>query len=112
MDDVYVETSRCVTDLRGKLYPIEFGELPFKPKRIFLVYDVPAGTIRGEHAHHATKQLLYCVKGKIEVTLENLNGDIVSHIVSQGDFIFVNNLVWDGQKFLTGMYMFVVIYYT
>jgi UDP-2-acetamido-3-amino-2,3-dideoxy-glucuronate N-acetyltransferase len=109
MDDIFVETSKCVTDTRGKLYPIEFGELPFKPKRMFLVYDVPAGITRGEHAHHITKQLLYCVKGEIKVTLETVKDDPVSHILTQGDFIFVDKMVWDSQTFLTGDDVLMVI---
>tara|TARA_Y100000817_G_C16764682_1_gene503288 strand:+ start:325 stop:720 length:396 start_codon:yes stop_codon:yes gene_type:complete len=109
MDDICVETSKCVADSRGKLYPIEFGELRFKPKRIFLVYDVPAGITRGEHAHYTTKQLLYCVKGKIKVTLETIKDDPVSYTLTQGDSVFVDKLIWDSQTFLTGDDILMVI---
>jgi dTDP-4-dehydrorhamnose 3,5-epimerase-like enzyme len=109
MNDVYVQTTKCVTDFRGNLYPIDFQDLPFKPRRIFFVSDVPAGCIRGEHAHHVTKQLLYCIKGEIEVTLENVQTQPVSYVLTQGNFLFVDKLVWDSQKFLTGDDVLMVI---
>ena len=35
------------TDDRGGVVPIDFSDLPFIPKRIFYVKDVPKNTIRG-----------------------------------------------------------------
>ena len=109
MDNIFIETLKCVTDKRGKLYPIDFADLPFKPKRLFLVYDVPKGEIRGDHAHYTTKQILYCIKGVIRVTLECPSGDALSYDLHQGDSIFVNKMIWDSQTFLTGNDVLMVI---
>src|SRR5262245_28042653 len=39
-------------DMRGEIVPVEFTrDLPFVPKRHFIVYGVPDGRVRGEHAH-------------------------------------------------------------
>jgi UDP-2-acetamido-3-amino-2,3-dideoxy-glucuronate N-acetyltransferase len=61
-----------IKDLRGLL---SFGEvnkhLPFTPLRYFLVFDVPSGEVRGEHAHKRLHQFLICVKGSCSVTLDD-----------------------------------------
>jgi len=53
-----------VFDSRGNLSVGEFGrEIPFEVRRYFIVYGVPLGQVRGEHAHHVCHQFLVCVKG-------------------------------------------------
>lgn len=61
---VRVYEMRDIPDLRGALSVGEFGkELPFMPKRYFLVHDVASERIRGEHAHKQCHQFLICTHG-------------------------------------------------
>lgn len=61
-----------ITDLRGSLTFAEFpGLLPFTPRRLFLVYDVPGKDVRGEHAHKELHQFLICIKGECSVVVDN-----------------------------------------
>jgi UDP-2-acetamido-3-amino-2,3-dideoxy-glucuronate N-acetyltransferase len=61
---VRVYEMRDIPDLRGALSVGEFGqELPFLPKRYFLVHDVASERIRGEHAHKQCHQFLICTHG-------------------------------------------------
>ncbi len=61
-----------IKDLRENLSAGEFGsQLPFKPKRYFLVFDVPSHKIRGEHAHKRCSQFLLCVKGSCRVLIDD-----------------------------------------
>lgn len=61
-----------VPDLRGNLCAWEFErELPFVPKRLFLVYNVPSERTRGEHAHRRCHQLLVCVRGACSVVVDD-----------------------------------------
>ena len=63
---------KLIVDLRGALTVGEFGlELPFKPNRYFVVFDVPTREIRGEHAHRKCHQFLICIKGSCRVLLDN-----------------------------------------
>lgn len=56
---------RVAADMRGKLTVAQEGDgLPFLPRRIFMVHDVPSRETRGEHAHRACHQLLLCVHGQ------------------------------------------------
>ncbi len=53
-------------DMRGSLMVNEFEkDMPFSPKRFFMVYDVPNNKVRGEHAHKTCEQFLVCIKGKV-----------------------------------------------
>lgn len=66
-----VELPRIV-DMRGSLSVGEIGkELPFPPKRYFLVFDVPSVEIRGEHAHKRQHQFLVCVRGSLRVMVDD-----------------------------------------
>jgi len=85
----------------GTLVPIEFSKLPFKPRRIFYVCDVPKGEERGMHAHYETQQILTCIKGKILVKLHN--GISMSEtVLEENDTVFIDKMTWDSQVFLTG----------
>jgi dTDP-4-dehydrorhamnose 3,5-epimerase-like enzyme len=60
------------TDIRGALSVGEFSkDLPFQPKRYFLVFDVPTQETRGEHAHRRCHQFLVCVKGSVQVLADD-----------------------------------------
>jgi len=46
-------------------------ELPFAIKRIFYLYDIPAGESRGAHAHKECHQFLVAASGAFEVLLDD-----------------------------------------
>lgn len=59
-------------DLRGQLSVGEFGkDVPFSPKRYFLVFGVANAKVRGEHAHRVCHQLLVCVRGACSVLADD-----------------------------------------
>jgi dTDP-4-dehydrorhamnose 3,5-epimerase-like enzyme len=63
---------RTATDMRGALAAAEVGrEIPFTPKRWFLVYGVPSAETRGQHAHRRCDQLLIAVSGSVLVVVDD-----------------------------------------
>ena len=61
-----------VEDARGRLTGGAFpGELPFRPVRYFVVFDVPAGHARGEHAHRECHQFFVALGGSVTVTVDD-----------------------------------------
>ncbi len=69
---VQLHTFNFIGDMRGSLSVGEFErEIPFSPKRYFLVYDVPTQETRGEHAHLRCKQFLIAVKGSVHVVADD-----------------------------------------
>ena len=72
VEDVKIYELPFVADLRGNLSVGEFEKnLPFTPKRYFLVFDVPSNKVRGEHAHKQCHQFILCVHGTCSVVVDN-----------------------------------------
>ena len=45
--------------------------LPFEIKRVFYLYDIPAGETRGAHAHIACHQFIIAASGSFEVAMDD-----------------------------------------
>lgn len=59
-------------DIRGSLTVGQFAsDLPFIPRRYFVVFDVPSQETRGEHAHRACHQFLICLGGSVRVLADD-----------------------------------------
>lgn len=52
---------------RGNLTVIE-KILPFPVKRVFYIYDVPEGSVRGGHCHKRTRMALIALQGRCTVS--------------------------------------------
>ena len=76
---------------------INFQDLPFIPKRIFYMKDIPLGIVRGNHAHKKLQEILFCIQGKFEISLLNPIRpfpDRRSHILSEGESVHIPELNW------------------
>ena len=61
-----------IPDLRGHLTVGEFeSQVPFAPKRYFMVFGVPNREVRGEHAHIACHEFLICARGDCSVVADD-----------------------------------------
>lgn len=61
-----------VEDIRGNLSAGEYNrDIPFIPRRFFMVYDVPTVKVRGQHAHRKCQQFLICINGSCSVLVDN-----------------------------------------
>ena len=84
-----------INDLRGTLSVVEFGSsLPFTPRRVFFVYDVPSQHIRGEHAHRECHQLLVCLKGSCSVVTDDGQKRDEWHLTEPSMGLHVEPMVW------------------
>lgn len=64
-----------IKDARGNLSVIDDQTcLPFQLKRIFYIYDIPAGTVRGGHAHYKLNQFIWSVSGSVSVSTIDVKG--------------------------------------
>jgi len=69
---VILKKLKHVPDLRGDLMVTDLdADLPFVPKRVFFVHDVPSTRVRGEHAHIECQQFLVCLKGSVSVVADD-----------------------------------------
>jgi dTDP-4-dehydrorhamnose 3,5-epimerase-like enzyme len=59
-------------DEKGNLTVVENNRhIPFSPKRVFYLYDIPGGESRGAHAHKCCHQFLVAAGGSFEVVLDD-----------------------------------------
>lgn len=61
----------CVStfvDDRGSLGVLEKPLLPFDVKRLYFLYDLKSGVVRGRHAHKALHQVMICLHGSVDVS--------------------------------------------
>lgn len=60
------------SDERGHLSVVECGkDISFEVKRAYYLYGVPAGAVRGAHAHRTLQQLIVATSGSVEVTVDD-----------------------------------------
>ena len=61
-----------IFDPRGNLTFVE-GErhIPFEIKRVYYLYDVPGGEVRGGHAHRGLEQFIIAASGSFEGVLDD-----------------------------------------
>ncbi|MCU4166643.1 FdtA/QdtA family cupin domain-containing protein [Carboxylicivirga caseinilyticus] len=61
-----------VSNRAGNISIVEgYQNLPFDFKRIFYIYDIPAGESRGAHAHKECHQFIIAASGSFEVSIDD-----------------------------------------
>jgi len=72
VDGVSLHALQHLPDLRGSLCVAQKGDhIPFNPQRVFFVFGVPDGQVRGEHAHKECHQFLICLRGSVKVIVDD-----------------------------------------
>jgi dTDP-4-dehydrorhamnose 3,5-epimerase-like enzyme len=89
-----------VADARGKLVALEFSELPFIPRRVYIVQDAPAGALRGGHAHRQGQELLICLAGRVAVRLSLKGEEKTVLLDSAARGLLIEAGIWAEQKYL------------
>jgi hypothetical protein len=78
----------------------ENSEIPFAIKRVYWTYYTPQDVIRGNHAHHNLKQLLFAVSGTIiieAITKENKSYRFELNSPNEG--LYLPPLCWRTLQF-------------
>jgi hypothetical protein len=80
VDDCKVIELPKVSSRAGSISIIDGIEvIPFDVRRIFWLYDIPAGEARGAHAHKKCHQFIVAASGSFEVELDDgKNKNVVS----------------------------------
>lgn len=85
-------------DIRGALSVGNFAsDIPFVPKRYFLVFDVPSIETRGEHAHRCCHQFLICVRGSCSVVVDDGLNRAEVRLNSPSKGIYLPPMTWGIQ---------------
>ena len=61
-----------ILDRRGNLsFAEEDNHIPFKINRVYWIYDVPGGKIRGSHAFKESEEFIIALSGSFDVVLHD-----------------------------------------
>jgi hypothetical protein len=88
-----------IEDSRGNLTPIENGgDLPFILNRIYYLYDVPGGSVRGSHAHKKLHQIIIALSGSFDISIDDGNTTAEYHLNSPSLGLYLCPMIWRGLK--------------
>jgi hypothetical protein len=87
-----------IEDPRGNLSVIEHDIVPFDIKRVYYLYDVPAGAERGGHAHKQLKQFLVALSGSFDVILNDGQKEKVITLNKPFEGLLISNGIWRELK--------------
>ncbi len=84
-----------ILDPRGNLSFLEgLNQLPFPIKRLYWIYDVPAGEARGGHAFKQQSEFVIALSGSFDVVIDNGN-EIIKYSLSRSYYgLYLPNMLW------------------
>ena len=87
-----------IEDPRGNLSVIEHDVVPFEIKRVYYLYDVPAGAERGGHSHKEQQEFLIALSGSFNILLND--GKVVKTVTLNKPFegLLISNGIWRELK--------------
>ena len=82
-------------DLRGNLSFIEEEtNIPFAIRRVYWIYDVPGGEIRGGHAFKTTEEVIIALSGSFDVVLNDGRSESVFSLSRSYYGLYIPQLLW------------------
>jgi dTDP-4-dehydrorhamnose 3,5-epimerase-like enzyme len=95
LSDCRLITLPKIEDDRGNLTFIESGRhVEFEIKRVYYLYDVPAGAARGGHTHRKLRQLIIAASGNFDVVLDDGTDRRTVHLDSADSGLYLAPMVW------------------
>jgi dTDP-4-dehydrorhamnose 3,5-epimerase-like enzyme len=84
-----------LVDQRGNLSIIEGNNhIPFQIKRVYWLYDVPGGEVRGGHAYKKLNEVIIALSGSFDVVLHDQNECRVFSLNRSYYGLFVPEMIW------------------
>ncbi len=83
-----------IHDPRGNLSVIEKQVIPFEMKRVYYLYDVPAGAERGGHSHKEQQEFLVALSGSFEVILNDGKEEKTVVLNKPYEGLLITNTIW------------------
>lgn len=96
-DNLIIDIQK-IEDPRGNLSVIEKDVVPFDIKRVYYLYDVPAGAERGGHAHKDVQELLVAISGSFDVILNDGGGEKVVTLNRPYRGLLITTGIWRELK--------------
>lgn len=97
----------CVSDCRFVTFPVSHEEargslayvyngvhIPFDVRRVYYLYDVPAGSERGGHAHRNLTQLIVAASGSFDVKVKDEAQELVFTLNRPSYGLLIRPMIW------------------
>lgn len=90
-----IDLPRIESDRKGNLTPIyNYEHIPFPIDRVYYLYDVPAGSDRGGHAHKELQQLIVSVSGSFDVVVKDGQNEKIFTLNRPFYGLYLPRLIW------------------
>lgn len=84
-----------ITDPRGNLTFIESTRhVPFEVRRVYYVYDVPGGALRGGHAHRRDQEFIIAVSGSFRVKVTDGREERAFYLNRSYHGLYLPTMIW------------------
>ena len=84
-----------IKDPRGNLSFFESNnQIPFIIKRVYWIYDVPGGEIRGSHAFKESQEFIVALSGSFDVVLHDGDREQRYSLNRSYKGLYVPNMLW------------------
>lgn len=84
-----------ITDPRGNLSFFEHpNQIPFEISRVYWIYDVPGGNVRGSHAFKEQNEFIIALSGSFDVILHDGANEIKFSLNRSNYGLFVPKMFW------------------
>jgi dTDP-4-dehydrorhamnose 3,5-epimerase-like enzyme len=96
----FIELAKIGSPSLGYITVGQNSGLPFTIQRVYWTYFTPDSVIRGHHAHRELEQLIFAVSGRIEFTLEGLDGNQETFVLDSPNVgLYIPRHYWRTIKF-------------
>ncbi len=84
-----------ISNAQGNLTFIEGNShVPFDIRRVYYLYDVPGGAIRGGHAHKDLHQLIVAMSGSFDIVIDDGNEKRRFHLNRSYQGLYICPMIW------------------
>ncbi|QEC69086.1 WxcM-like domain-containing protein [Panacibacter ginsenosidivorans] len=84
-----------ILDQRGNLSFLQSNkEVPFEIKRVYWIYDVPGGEMRGGHAYKNLNEVIIALSGSYDVVLHDGEKEYRYHLNRSYYGLYVPKMMW------------------
>ncbi|AKM83691.1 hypothetical protein A2422_02335 [Candidatus Woesebacteria bacterium RIFOXYC1_FULL_31_51] len=88
-----IEAPLMTTD--GSLCQLQYlNQIPFKIERVYFIYGVSEGAVRGAHTHKETVQAIFCIQGSIDIILDDSKNKETIHLDKPNVGVILEPGVW------------------
>lgn len=85
-----------ILDPRGNLTFMQYpSQIPFDIQRVFWLYDVPGGELRGGHAYESQNEVIIALSGSFDVVVTKPDGEKEKYALNRSYYgLYVPALTW------------------